>query len=319
MSKVKIGRIMVTMLALVTVGVLAATTACTPAEAQQLEGILKNVDTANGKVTITTKDGKTVTLTIGSGTSVDTGGASSNITALEPGTSVEIELDKDGRVARHIKARHTESEKEGTERGKLGKPESIVGWGILEVRVTDPPSANVTSAIVYLKNIEVHKVSGNTSENTTASGNTTASENNTSGWIPVIGAPPSFDLMSIIGVEQILGSANITAGSFTQIRMEVEKVVVTAGGANFTAEVPSGELKIVGQFNVGGGRKTVLTLDFDGEKSLIVTGSGKAIFKPVVKLLTDNEGKPNSENEGKSNRGQSTENEGKGKSEGKDK
>ncbi|MBI2288711.1 MAG: DUF4382 domain-containing protein [Chloroflexi bacterium] len=95
--------------------------------------------------------------------------------------------------------------------------------------------------------------------------------------------------MIVDEVAAVLGSANVTAGRFTQIRMEVEKVlVVTVGGDNFTAEVPSGELKIVRPFNVGGGVKTVLTLDFDGEKSLISTGQGKFLFKPVVKLLINN-------------------------------
>ncbi|MBI4180324.1 MAG: DUF4382 domain-containing protein [Chloroflexi bacterium] len=156
-----------------------------------------------------------------------------------------------------------------------------MGWGILEIRVTDPPPANVKSAVVYLTNIEVHKVSGNVSDN--ASGN---ASDNASGWIPVIGAPASFDLMNVVGVEQILGSANITAGSFTEIRMTVTKVTgVTTDNVSYTAEVPSGELKIVGAFNVGGGNKTVLTLDFDGEKSLIQSGQGKFLFKPVVKLL----------------------------------
>ena len=146
-------------------------------------------------------------------------------------------------------------------------------WGVLEIRVTDPPPADVKSAVVYLENIEVHKISDNVSDNA-------------SGWIPIIGAPPSFDLMDVIGVEAILGSANITAGSFTQIRMDVDRVeVVTVAGDNFTAEVPGDKLRIVGAFNVGGGKATVLTLDFDGEKSLIVTGKGKALFKPVVKLL----------------------------------
>ncbi len=148
-------------------------------------------------------------------------------------------------------------------------------WGIIEIRVTDPPPADVKSAVVYLRNIEVHKVSDNASDNA-------------SGWIPIMGAPPSFDLMSVIGVEQILGSANITAGSFTQIRMDVDRVeVVTVSGDNFTAEVPGDKLRIVGAFNVQAGVRTVLTLDFDGEKSLIITGKGKALFKPVVKLLVE--------------------------------
>jgi hypothetical protein len=153
------------------------------------------------------------------------------------------------------------------------------GWGIIEIRVTDPPPADVTSAVVYLTNIEVHKVSDNVSE-----------------WIPIIEAPPSFDLLDVIGVEKILGSANVTAGSFTQIRMDVDRVeVVTTAGDNITAEVPSGKLKIVRPFNVEAGVKTVLTLDFDGEKSLILPGKDiatakeRALFKPVVKLLIEKE------------------------------
>ncbi|MFQ6121580.1 MAG: DUF4382 domain-containing protein [Dehalococcoidales bacterium] len=160
-------------------------------------------------------------------------------------------------------------------------PMPTVNWGTLEIRVTDPPPADVDSAIVYLTNIEVHQVSDN------------------AGWIPIIGAPPSFDLMDVIGVEQVLGSANVTAGSFTQIRMDVDRVeVVTTAGDNITAEVPSGKLRIVRPFNVGAGTITVLTLDFDGEKSLILpgkdiaTGRERALFKPVVRLKVGHSSPP---------------------------
>jgi hypothetical protein len=91
--------------------------------------------------------------------------------------------------------------------------------------------------------------------------------------------------MDVVGVEQVLGSANITAGSFTQIRMDVIEVVgETTDNVSYTANVPSDKLKIVRPFNVGDGATTILTLDFDGEKSLIRTGEGKYLFKPVVKL-----------------------------------
>ena len=153
-------------------------------------------------------------------------------------------------------------------------PAPTVEWGIVEIRVTDPPPADVKSAIVHLSKIEAHRVSGNTS-----------------GWIPIIGAPPSFDLMDVIGVEKVLGSANITAGSFTQIRMDVIEVTGnTTDDVPYTAEVPNDKLKIVRPFNIGAGTTTALTLDFDGEKSLIRTGSGKFLFKPVVKLLIEKTG-----------------------------
>ncbi len=154
------------------------------------------------------------------------------------------------------------------------EPMPVMESGIIEIRVTDPPPADVKSAFVYLTNIEVHQVS-----------------ENASGWITISESPPSFDLMAVVGVKEILGSANVTAGKFTQIRMDVDRVEVVIATdnttANITAEVPSGKLKIVTPFTVDGGMKTILTLDFDGAKSLIVTGKERALFKPVVKLLIE--------------------------------
>jgi len=184
------------------------------------------------------------------------------------------------------------------------EPAPTVEWGIIEIRVTDPPPADVESAVVYLTNVEVHKAvaeqereqeqeqsgSGNQTQEQEQEQEQEQTQQGEGEWIPIIGAPPSFDLMDVIGVEQLLGSVNITAGKYTQIRMDVDRVeVVTVDGDNFTAEVPSEKLKIVRPFNVEADTTTVLTLDFDGSKSLIITGTGKALFKPVVKLLMEKE------------------------------
>ncbi len=171
----------------------------------------------------------------------------------------------------------TKEEKAGmTEEEKVVTPTPTMEWGTIEIRVTDPPPADVKSAVVHFNSVKVHKVSDNTSES-----------DNISGWITVIGEG-SFDLMDVIGVEKVLGSANVTAGSFTQIRMDVAKVSgETTDNVSYTAAVPSGGLKIVRPFNVGGGMTTILTLDFDGAKSLVRTGSGKFLFEPVVKLLIE--------------------------------
>ena len=158
------------------------------------------------------------------------------------------------------------------------EPTPTMKQGTIEVRATDPPPADVEHAVVYLSKIEAHYVSGNATK-----------------WVPIIDAAPSFDLMLVRdGVEAILGSANVSAGKYTQIRMEVDRVeVVTTAGDNITAEVPSGKLKIVRPFTVADGETTVLTLDFDGEKSLVLPGKGvatakaRALFKPVVKLLIE--------------------------------
>jgi len=83
---------------------------CTPSEAELLEGVIQNVDSLNGEITIVTKDGKTVTLTIATEAPVETDGASSSLETLEPGSHVEVEVDEDGQVATHIKSRQAKIE-----------------------------------------------------------------------------------------------------------------------------------------------------------------------------------------------------------------
>jgi hypothetical protein len=166
-------------------------------------------------------------------------------------------------------------------------------WGIVEIRVTDPPPADVKSAIVHFNNIEVHKASDNGTTDNESGGE----------WIRVTSTAGSFDLMSIIGVEQALGSANLTAGKYTQVRMNVTNVTgETTDNVSYIATVPSTELKITGTFTIGSGNTTVLTVDFDGEKSLVRTGAGEFMFKPVVKLMVNGNSQQQQENEQNKNK-----------------
>jgi len=149
-----------------------------------------------------------------------------------------------------------------------------VEQGTIEIRVTDPPPPGVDSANVTLTKLEVHLVS-----------------DNESGWITIIEEEVTFDLFEIIDQVMVLGSENVTPGKYTQIRAEVTGVEgLTKAGDPYKAEVPSGTLKFVRPFNVEDGMTTVLTLDFDGDKSLIMTGKDKFLFKPVVKLQIEHEG-----------------------------
>ena len=141
------------------------------------------------------------------------------------------------------------------------------GMGIIKVYVTDPPPPELTSIEVFIDSIDVHKVApGEPGE-----------------WIPVEPVVSSFDLVTLIGVTEFLGSVEVTAGSFTQIRIAVEKVEVNGE----LATLPSGTLKIVRPFSVREGSITMLELDFNGERSVVTTGRGKFIFKPVVRLRVE--------------------------------
>jgi len=188
-----------------------------------------------------------------------------------------------------------------TEEESISTPTSELGT--IEIRVTDPPPPGVKTANVTLNKIEVHRavaeqeqeMEGEQSdnENQEQEQEQEQTQQDEGEWITIIDQEVTFNLFEIIEEADILGSEAVTPGKYTQIRMDVIKVEgLTSDDTEYTATVPSGKLKIVRPFEVKDGATTILTLDFDGDKSLIKTGKGKFIFKPVVRLLKELSGPP---------------------------
>jgi hypothetical protein len=86
---------------------------------------------------------------------------------------------------------------------------------------------------------------------------------------------------------QYLSGKIVDAGKYTQIRLEVNSVRIVVGKNEYYAKVPSGDIKLVGNFEVLANNTTKITLDFDGEQSVNVTGKNQYMFKPVIKLLVE--------------------------------
>lgn len=152
---------------------------------------------------------------------------------------------------------------------KLPDSQASADLGTLEIRVTDQPAEAATSIVVTVKNIEVH-VFGDGGD---------------AGWLTVIAEPRKFDLVKLRGIEEILGSATLEPGRYQQIRLEVAKAVVTIRGNERAAAIPSEKLRLVGGFDVTAGVTTILTLDFDAERSIVFRPGVGPQLKPVVKLL----------------------------------
>ncbi len=151
---------------------------------------------------------------------------------------------------------------------------SVTATGILQVRVTDAPAEYEVSAIyVTIANLEVHQ-SGEEAD-----------------WTMIIEESRTFELLELEGVEEIWGEEEIEVGHYTQIRMDVESVEATIDNEDKDVSLflPSGKLKLVGSFEIEAEKTTILTLDFDADKSLVFTGSDKVIFKPVIKLIITEE------------------------------
>jgi hypothetical protein len=153
----------------------------------------------------------------------------------------------------------------------------IIANGILDLRVTDaPPQYNVTRINVTLTDIRVNK---------------SATTDTDTGWLTVFAGPVEFDLLQLkaSGVASILGQSSIDVGHYSQVRMDVQFVDAVIDGQTTSTgiELPSNTLRLVGSFDIKENQRTILTIDFDAEKSLVFTGQGKSIFKPTVTLIVE--------------------------------
>jgi len=171
--------------------------------------------------------------------------------------------------------------------------------GTLKVYVTDaPPREEVTGIMVTISEVQVHKALAEQEQS--ATGNQTQeqeqAQQNGGEWISIAiddGASP-FDLLDIRGIEQYLGTSEVEAAKYTQVRLVVETVRVefNNSGDLEDARIPSKELKIVHPFRIIDGETTALVIDFDADRMVTVTGSGNIIVKPVVKLTVKQEKSP---------------------------
>lgn len=186
--------------------------------------------------------------------------------------------------------------------------------GNVEVYVTDaPPGDNVTSIMVTVSEVQIHKAVAEQEQEHSASGNQTpeqgqsASGNQTpeqeqeqqqtqqgeGEWITIaLSDNATFDLLQVKGIEQYIGASEVAVGKYTQVRLVVNNVrVALGGGALQDATLPSNELKIARPFDIVAGENTAILLDFDADKMVTVTGAGKIMVKPVVKLSIKQAGK----------------------------
>lgn|GEM_PF-1504278 len=177
--------------------------------------------------------------------------------------------------------------------------------GTLTFNVTDAPPAglDITGIMITLSKLEVHKAvakqaqttaTETTATETTSTEATTSTEEETEQttgeWltIDIPAAAQTFDLLKVKDITQLLATAQVTEGLYTQVRLTVEKAELpVSSGEPITVTVPSRVLKIVHPFEVVAGETTTLTLDFDAEKSVTVTGNNKVQIKPVIKLLVE--------------------------------
>ncbi len=148
------------------------------------------------------------------------------------------------------------------------------GTGKLVMQLTDAPGLNITEALVNISQVRVHYAG--------------EYQNDTNGtWIYISNETQTFDLIQLQNATEVLGEANLSAGWYTQIRLYVEKALVTIDGEQYDLKIPSKNVKLITPFLVQDNETLILTLDFDVQKSVHETGNGKYIMKPTIKVIQE--------------------------------
>lgn len=177
------------------------------------------------------------------------------------------------------------------------------GTGTLSLNLTDAPG-DYAAVYVTIDNVQIHK------------GDEEGEQDGDGEWITLDTEdtlPQTYDLIELTnGVMQNLGITDLETGVYTQLRLylggtqsfpdgyepvggfllptEANYIVVNKD-ASYEAhalKVPSGYqsgIKLVNEVYIEEGSTVELILDFDANRSVVETGSGKYILKPTIKVI----------------------------------
>jgi len=147
------------------------------------------------------------------------------------------------------------------------------GQGQIKISMVDSPAGYNEVNIVVIR-VEVHEADAESND----------------GWFVINNNTATYDLLLLRnGASVVLGNHSLNAGHYTQIRLIIgtgSNVVVD--GVTYPLEIPSGEqsgVKLNHQFEIQPGLLYELLLDFDAERSIVLTGNGQYKLKPVIRLI----------------------------------
>ena len=146
------------------------------------------------------------------------------------------------------------------------------GTGQLKMYLIDAP-ASYDSVVIAVKEVSVHSES--------------------QGWIVVNNTTRTFDLLQLTnGVRSVMGEATLEAGTYTQIRLLLDAgSYLVINGVRHALTVSSGfetGIKLVHQFRIEANFLYELYLDFDANRSIILTGNGEYKMKPTIRVAAVN-------------------------------
>ncbi len=145
--------------------------------------------------------------------------------------------------------------------------------GRLRLYLTDSPSS-LDSVVICVSRVEIHK----------------SGSDSTSGWFVINDSTRFFDLLQLRnGASAVLGDSSLSPGHYTQIRLIItDGSYVVDNGIRYDLTIPSGYqtgLKLIHEFTIEPGALYELMLDFNVDRSIIITGNGQYKLKPTVRVI----------------------------------
>lgn len=152
----------------------------------------------------------------------------------------------------------------------------VSGMGMLEIRMIDMP-APYDEVNIVIDSVQAHIAIGDS----------------LSGWYTLNRIPATYNLLLLVnGANAVIGSAQLPAGRYSQIRLHIGSGSnIVENGNTFSLTIPSGMqtgIKLNVDAMIEPDILYTLTLDFDANRSIVKTGSPtspKYILKPVIRTV----------------------------------
>lgn len=162
------------------------------------------------------------------------------------------------------------------------------GSGRLSLMIKDSPYSDAKAVLVTFSEVTAHR-DGEGGFSKLPFGDATA-------------ASRTCDLKKLVDRQDLLGVGTLPAGHYTMVRLVVSSATLyfdnasdgpacaatisAPAGRSAALEIPSGEVKLNRQFEVGDSGATSMLIDFDGERSITETGNGRFRMTPVIGIVS---------------------------------
>lgn len=145
--------------------------------------------------------------------------------------------------------------------------------GRLKIYLSDSP-ATLDSVVICVNRVEVHKSGSDSSR----------------GWFVINDSTRYFDLLQLRnGATAVLGDSMLSPGHYTQIRLIIGNgSYVVDSGIRHDLTIPSGfqtGFKLTHEFTIDPATLYELVLDFDVNRSIVITGNGQYKLKPTCRVM----------------------------------